>query len=84
MKLLPNISKVSIKWWKLNSIRHAFKTYRASENVSIQKSSYVKIAGAINLDIKSIICEIMMESGTVYKIRSFLKNAKLIEFNENI
>ena len=25
-----------------------------------------------------------MESGTVYKIRSFLKNAKLIEFNENI
>ena len=25
-----------------------------------------------------------MESGVVYKIRSFLKNAKLIEFNENI
>ena len=34
--------------------------------------------------MKSIICEIIMESGTVYKIRSFLKNAKLIEFNENI
>lgn len=29
--------------------------------------------------MRSVICEICMRSGTTYKVRSFLKNAKLIE-----
>ena len=29
-----------------------------------------------------MLCEVVMESGHIYKVRSFIKNAKLIEFND--
>ena len=40
--------------------------------------------GAQNMSMQSIICEVGMVSGKVYKIRSFAKNAKMIEFNERL
>ena len=45
---------------------------------------FLLLAGAANLDMRSVICEICMRSGTTYKVRSFVKNAKLIEYNERI
>lgn len=42
------------------------------------------VAGATNLTHETIICEVLTQSGKVYKIRSFIKNAKLIEINEPV
>jgi hypothetical protein len=42
------------------------------------------IDGAAKMDTKTIVCEVTMESGKVYKLRSFLKNASILEFNDNI
>ena len=36
------------------------------------------------MDTRSVVCEILMHSGVTYKIRSFLTNAKLIEFNDRL
>ena len=36
------------------------------------------------LDYPTVICEINSLSGKVYKVRSFLRGAKLIEVNERI
>ena len=38
--------------------------------------------GAAPLEFMSMICTVHAQSGQVYKIRSFLKNAKLIEMND--
>ena len=40
--------------------------------------------GASNMSMQSVLCEVAMSSGKVYKIRSFAKNAKMIEFNERL
>ena len=40
--------------------------------------------GASNLSMQSVLCEIRMASGKLYKIRSFCKNAKFIEFNARL
>mmetsp|Transcript_46708 Transcript_46708/g.61795 ORF Transcript_46708/g.61795 Transcript_46708/m.61795 type:complete len:96 (+) Transcript_46708:347-634(+) len=37
--------------------------------------------GAASLGRETVLCEVVMESGQVFKVRSFIKNAKLIEFN---
>ena len=36
------------------------------------------------MGIQSVICEVVMASGKVYKIRSFVRNAKLIEQNTRL
>ena len=36
------------------------------------------------MGIQSVICDVAMASGKVYKIRSFVKNAKLIEQNTRL
>ena len=40
--------------------------------------------GAAPTSKESVICEIVMSSGTRYKVRSFVRNAKLIEFNARL
>ena len=36
------------------------------------------------MDFTSVVCEVHMESEKVYKIRSFVKRAGLIEVNERL
>ena len=36
------------------------------------------------MGIQSVICEVVMAGGKVYKIRSFVRNAKLIEQNTRL
>ena len=36
------------------------------------------------MSIQSVLCEVVMSSGKIYKIRSFVKNAKMIEFNTRL
>ena len=38
----------------------------------------------MRIDLFTILCTIEMASGEVFKIRSFVKNAKLIEVNERL
>ena len=33
------------------------------------------------MSMQSVLCEVVTASGKLYKIRSFVKNAKMIEFN---
>ena len=39
------------------------------------------LGGAAPMSKETVLCEIEMTSGKVYKVRSFIMNAKLIEFN---
>ena len=36
------------------------------------------------MSVNSVLCEVAMASGKVYKIRSFVKNAKMIEQNTRL
>ena len=36
------------------------------------------------MSIQSVLCEIVMNSGKIFKIRSFVRNAKMIEFNTRL
>lgn len=36
------------------------------------------------MDTKSVLCEVVMESGKVYKVRSLVNGVKLIELNDQL
>ena len=42
------------------------------------------LEGAALLSMQSVLCEVVMASGKTYKVRSFTKSAKLIEFNDKL
>ena len=41
-------------------------------------------SGGIRLDPRTIVCEIRCADGKVYKVRSFVGNAYVIEMNQRI
>eukprot|EP00347_Sterkiella_histriomuscorum_P018799 403344131 len=41
-------------------------------------------SGAIKLDPRTMLCEIKCQDGTYYKIRSFVKNAQILEMNKRL
>ena len=43
-----------------------------------------RIEGAAVMSQESVICEVEMVSGRIHKIRSFVKNAKIIEQNTRV
>ena len=50
-----------------------------TQNISGKRKS-----GAAKMDFFTIVCTIEMESGTTYKVRSFIKNVKMIEYNDRL
>ena len=53
-------------------------------NVNVSHNFLKWLEGAITIEFASVICEVLTQSGKIYKIRAFMKNCKQIEYNDRL